>query len=466
MRERVLFLTGHLAEQRLRQVLRDMAIEDFDWEIRDLGLQVAALMTADLIRRRLPRDQIEATRIIVPGRCRGDLDALSRDYALPVQRGPEDLHDLPRFFDRDGAAIDLSQQNCRIFAEIIDAPILGIDAILAQARELIAEGADVIDIGCLPGTSFPHLEETVEAVRAAGMQVSVDSADPEDLRRGGRAGCDFVLSLTEATLDLADEFGFVPVVIPTTPEDPDLLYRAVEILERRGRDYIADPILAPVPFGLAQSIAAYVECRRRLPGRRILMGVGNATELMDADTSGINAVLFGMIAELGITDVLTVRASPHCRRAIVEADKARRIMHAAATTGRLPIDLDPALMGLRDRRPFPSTSAEIAATARDIRDANYRIETAEDGIHLYNRDGHHIARDAFSLYPKIAVDGDEGHAFYLGAELARAEIAWKLGKRYVQDEELDWGAATDRVAPDLLSHKLQGETVKKRRRSS
>ena len=65
--------------------------------------------------------------------------------------------------------------------------------------------------------------------------------------------------------------------------------------------------------------------------------------------------------------------------------------------------------------------------------------TAEDGIHIFNRDGHHISRDALSLYPKLAVEADGAHAFYLGAELAKAEIAFALGKRYTQDEPLDFG---------------------------
>ena len=37
-------------------------------------------------------------------------------------------------------------------------------------------------------------------------------------------------------------------------------------------------------------------------------------------------------------------------------------------------------------------------------------------------------------------------------ELARAQIAWQLGKRYVQDEELDWGVA---VSPERLSESEQ-----------
>jgi hypothetical protein len=42
----------------------------------------------------------------------------------------------------------------------------------------------------------------------------------------------------------------------------------------------------------------------------------------------------------------------------------------------------------------------------------------------------------------LKVDDDASHAFYLGVELARAQIAWQLKKRYVQDQELAWGLNT------------------------
>ena len=83
-----------------------------------------------------------------------------------------------------------------------------------------------------------------------------------------------------------------------------------------------------------------------------------------------------------------------------------------------------------------------------MRDKNFRIEIAEDGIHIYNRDGHHVAQDVFDLFPKLGIDEDGPHAFYLGAELAKAEIAWRLAKRYAQDEPLDWGVAADAPADD------------------
>jgi len=60
-------------------------------------------------------------------------------------------------------------------------------------------------------------------------------------------------------------------------------------------------------------------------------------------------------------------------------------------------------------------------------------------LHIYNRDGMHESLDPFTLYPHLKVDNDASHAFYLGVELARAQIAWQLKKRYVQDQELEWG---------------------------
>jgi hypothetical protein len=138
-------------------------------------------------------------------------------------------------------------------------------------------------------------------------------------------------------------------------------------------------------------------------------------------------------------------------------------MHAARALGRLPVGIDRGLACLRDRKPFAASPAEIAETAGAIRDANFRIEVAEDGIHVYNHAGHHVARDAFALYPKLDVAADGAHAFYLGAELMKAQTALELGKRFVQDEPLDWGVAAPRQADDRLTHRAPGTTLEERR---
>ena len=317
--EHIVFLTGRLAEPSLRRVLAGIAPEGgdapFSWEVREIGLQVAALMTADMIRRRVAAP-VAADRIIVPGRCRGDVDALSTHYGLPVQRGPEELKDLPVYFRRSAQPVPLDDHEVAIFAEIVDAPRLGVDEIVARARALTADGADVIDLGGLPDTPFPHLEDSVRALKEQGCTVSVDSMDTAELLRGGRAGADYLLSLTPDTLWIAEEVSATPVLIGRTPQDEASLWGAVETMQSRGRAFLADAILDPIPFGLLASLVRYQRLRERFPQAPIMMGVGNLTELTEADTSGINAVLLGIAAELRASAILTTQVSPHARRAV------------------------------------------------------------------------------------------------------------------------------------------------------
>ena len=463
--EHIVFLTGRLAQPSLEKVLAGIDPPLFSWEVREIGLQVAGLMTVDLIRRRVPAP-IAADRVMVPGRCRGDLDALSAHYGLPVVRGPDELKDIPRHFDRAARGVDLSRFDIRIFAEIVDAPTLPVAAIVARARRLASDGADVIDLGCLPATPFAHLEDSIAAVKGEGLRVSVDSLDADELLRGGRAGADYLLSLTPETAWIADEVASTPVLIAREPADEDSLYRLVDAFLARGRPFLADSILDPIPFGLLASLGRYQRLRSRYPGVDIMMGIGNLTELTEADTSGINALLFGIAAELRAAAVLTTEVSPHARRAVREADVARRVMFAARENQSLPKGLSDALMTVHERRPFPDTADEIARNAAAVKDPNFRVQVSHEGIHVYNRDGLSSHTDPFELYPRLGLDGDGGHAFYMGVELARAEIAWQLGKRYVQDRPLDWGCAFEHAEEDLLRHRAPGTTMRRQRRAN
>jgi dihydropteroate synthase-like protein len=465
MAESILFLTGHLARPRLEAVLEDMNAE-FGWKVLDIGVKVAALMTEDIIVRRVPQP-VEADKIMLPGRCRADLDRLASRFGVPFLRGPDELKDIPVYFGRARKAADLTKYDIQIFAEVVDASALSVDAILKRAEDYAQKGADVIDLGGLPDTPFPHLGETVRALRQRGYKVSVDSANPEELLRGGKACADYLLSLNEETLHIADQVASIPVLIPKEHGDMASLYRAMDALDKKGRAYLVDPVLDPINFGFMESLGRYAALRRKRPDAEILMGTGNLTELTDADTTGITAVLLGIASELHIRNVLVVQVSPHTRRTVEEHDLARRIMFASRAEHELPKDYADGLLCLHARRPFPQSPEEIAEAAREVRDKNFRIEIAEDGIHIYNRDGHHIAQDAFDLYPKLGVDRDGAHAFYLGAELARAEIAWRLAKRYAQDEPLDWGVAADAPAEDKTRLKEAGHTlIAKRKREA
>jgi len=462
MAERLLLLTGHLARPRLQKILEGLGSPGFSWRILDIGVKVAALMTETIILHRLPRP-VEADRIILPGRCRADLERLSAELGVAVERGPDELADLAAYLGHGGRGPDLSHHDIRIFSEITEAPLLSIEAIVARAEAMRRAGAEVIDIGCLPDTPFPHLEEAVKAVKAAGLRVSVDSASPDELRRGAAAGTDFLLSLTERTLQIAKDFPVTPILIPEPHGDLGSLQRCAAAAGEAGLEFIIDPILDPIHFGFAASIGRYIEARRLMPEAEMMMGTGNLTELTEADSSGVTALLLGLCSELSIRNVLVVQVSPHTRRTLAEHDAARRLMFAARADQALPKNYGSGLSQVHDLAPLLATPAEIAEHAASVRDANFRIETSEDGIHIYNRDMHRVALSAMDLFPHLDGACDGAHAFYLATELAKAEIAWALGKRYIQDEPLDFGCASEHGEEDLTRLRAAGHTLRARK---
>ena len=459
MAQKLLFITGHLAEPRLIQTVESIGLPDGSWRVHNIGIKVAALMTEAIVRNRL-KGPLDADRVILPGRVRMDLDSLKAHYGVPFERGPDELADLPMYLGRDGKPPDLSKHDLRIFAEIVEAPTLSIDELVARALRHKAAGADVIDIGCQPDVAFPHLEAAVSALKIAGLKVSVDSGNVDELARGAKAGADYVLSLDETSLDAVSGTACVPILVPKPHGDLKSLLRAIDKAKAMGIAHIADPILDPIHFGFTKSIERYAELRRLAPDVEILMGTGNLTELTDADSQGVTATLLGICSELHIQNVLIVQVSPHTRRTVEEHDAARRLMFRAREDQSLPKFYGGGLLSLHELRPFPLSSSEIADNAKGIRDANFRIEVAGDGVHIYNRDGHHVAADPLDLFPKLGVEGDGSHAFYLGYELAKAEIALALGKRYAQDNPLDWGIAADKKSEDLIRHAPEGATLK------
>ncbi|MDN5928646.1 MAG: DUF6513 domain-containing protein [Hyphomicrobiales bacterium] len=459
MAERLAFLTGHLAKTRLEKLVTGLGDTVAEWEVIDIGVKVAALMSEQIILRRLTLPE-GVDRVILPGRFRGSLESLSAHFGVAFERGPDELADLPAYLGRPGGPPDLSRYDIRIFAEIVDAPMLPLDRIVARAAALAAAGANVIDLGCLPETPFPLLGEAVAALKGKGLSVSVDSADREEQRIGARAGADYILSLDENSLPLAFDHPAIPVLIPSMPGDLDSLGRAIEAASRANIPFIADPVLDPIHFGFAASLGRFIETRRRWPEVELLMGTGNLTELTDADSSGVTAVLAGLCSELEIRNVLVVHVSPHTVRTVEEHDRMRRILFAAREDNALPRGYDPGLLQAHDRKPFTATPEDIEALAGEVRDANFRIMTAEDGVHIFNAKGHEVAQDAFDLFPKLGVEADGAHAFYLGAELTKAEIAWRLGKRYAQDEPLSFGVAAPAPEEDRARLAEAGHTLR------
>ncbi len=459
MAEKILFLTGKLAERQLKRILKSMK-PVFSYKINQVGVSVAALMSENIIMRRVSKDN-EIDKIIVPGKFRGDLNKLSNFFNVPVKRGPDDISHLPDYFGLDSTNVELDDYDCQIFAEIVDAAILKVDQIIKIAEDYISVGANVIDLGCMPDTKFGHLEETIQGLKELGLKVSIDSSNSEELIRGGKAGADYLLSLNEKNLHVLDEVKSVPILIPSTPGDINSLENAIEKVSKVNRDFYADPILDPIHYGFSNSIVRYYDLRKKFPDIKILMGTGNLTELTDCDSAGANAILMGLVSELSINAVLVVQVSGHCRNSIKETDIARKIMHFSKKNQRLPFGIDNGLIRISERKPKRFSKNEIREIVDMVKDKNFRILLSENGINVFNSQVHKIGKEPYEFFQYLGVDDDASHAFYLGIELARAQIALELGKNYDQDNELSWGKIFDKKINLLDRPKLKVTQKKK-----
>jgi dihydropteroate synthase-like protein len=405
-----------------------------------LRITVAALMTTPWIARHLA-DVAGVERIIIPGLCEGDVREIEDRWAVKAEKGPADLRDLPEYFGQRALREEYGGHDIRIFAEINNVPYLAREAIVRQAEYYRGSGADVIDLGCALDRKFDDVAEVVGLLKARGFTLSIDTLDPGEILAADRAGVDYVLSVNGHNLHVAPEIRATPVLIPDSPQDLATLDRAVARLEALGRPYILDPIIEPVGFGFAAGLDRYVQVRARYPAAEMLMGIGNITELTDADTTGMNALLIGFCQELGIRHVLTTEVIPWARGAVREVDVARQLMYAARRRGVLPKRIDDRLLTVKDSRPKSYTEPDLRALHEAITDPNFRIATTRDAIYVFNNRLFVSGTDIQALFDQLGVE-DPGHAFYLGRELMKARLALLLGKTYVQEQPLRWGYLT------------------------
>jgi dihydropteroate synthase-like protein len=364
-----------------------------------------------------------------------------------VERGPKDLRDLPRSLGKEPAAMsDYGDYDIKILAEINHADRMSIEELLLTAARMRGDGADVIDLGCTPGSVWTGIGEAVRALRDIGIRVSVDSLDVREIEPAARAGAELVLSVNQSNRAAAKDWGCEVVAIPDDPAELAGLDATVERLAKDGVPFRIDPILEPIGFGFATSLARYHETRRRYPDAAMMMGIGNLTELTDVDSAGLNVMLLACCEELGVRSVLTTEVINWARTSVRECDLARRLVYHAVRQQTLPKHVEPRLVMLRDPRLLEYGEAGLAQLAAQIKDHNYRVFAERGELHLINAKVHLRGTDPFALFDQLLktqhANIDASHAFYLGYELAKAVTALTLGKQYTQDVALDWGFLT------------------------
>ena len=189
----------------------------------------------------------------------------------------------------------------RVLSEIANAPFLSKEALINKCQYFVDSGADMIDIGMAAGEDFsdkiPELIETLRPI-VGDRPLSIDTLNPNEIRVAAEHGIDFVLSLDlgnqSEVCDILKEKNIPAVLLPTnfsqgiSPKSPSERVEAMHqlIKDTDGLRYVADLILDPVnSSSIVESIIACHDFHKTNPAP-MFFGVGNVTELLDADSGG------------------------------------------------------------------------------------------------------------------------------------------------------------------------------------
>jgi dihydropteroate synthase-like protein len=518
---KVLLITGSLAEDTVKRYAQGSSVKT---EIRALKVPVAALLTPEHIAKALKsakHNNLDFDVILVPGLIRGDVSVISKFVGILTFKGPRYAADLPTVLDALGQvklstvtpACDILREELqqkalqeldnleknkdvllknpgniligelaigrdfpmRVMAEIVDAPLTAKEEVRRLAKYYAKAGADIIDVGMIVGESRPlDARQAVEAVKSVvSVPVSIDTLDPEEIREAVSAGAELILSADAGNTEMIAPFAskVAVVVIPTNQREgyfPKNVEERVSFLEeniKRARELgitkvIGDLVLEPT--NVSESLFAFREFASRNPNVPLFLGVANVTELMDADSIGVNSLLARLSSEIGASILLATEKSDKAKGSVRELATASKMMFLAKKRGSVPKDLGIDLLVLKDKRkreePYNKAieaeahviiaSEKTAPTIIDTEGTfKIAVDRAEENIvalHFITlQTGKPIniikGKTAEGVYAKIEEMGlitRLDHAAYLGSELAKAEIALRTGKDYIQDSSL------------------------------
>ncbi len=367
----------------------------------------------------------------------------------------------------------------RIIAEITDAPLRSDDELIRLARHFVASGANIIDIGMVAESPDPEAAQRIVKLMRKQLPVfvSIDSMDAKEIEAGIEGGAQLVLSLDQDNMmdiDKKNRKRAIFTVIPAVQhgsEIPRPIEERVQLLidnlsNARSLGYkklIADPLCDPlINPGLTRALQAYAKFGKQQPNVPMLMGVGNVTELLDADSPGVNALLAGMATELGVSVLLTTEVSPKTKGAVWETHRAAQMMHLARRRRASPKDFGIDLLLLKPKR-FPERPFE-AIPDIDYPTVNVSQETTSIRLDRAGFFTFHVDRKRYLIIarhyptetreaPTIELEGTTAqqlinailtrelvtqfeHAAYIGRELTRAELALVTGRPYIQEAPL------------------------------
>jgi len=516
---KVLLVTGLLAEKTVQRYARESGVET---EVLALKTPVAAFLTPEQIARELGNlKHRDFDFVLIPGLTRGDASRVAEAVGIPTFKGPKYAADLTIVLEALGK-VELSTVTpaceilvkelrrkalqeleavekekdvllkkpgnmlikelaigrdfpMRVMAEIVDAPLMPTDQVKMLAKKYVADGADIIDVGMIAGEARPSdAKRLVEAVKSVvNVPVSIDTLNPDEILSAVSAGADIVLSLDAGNLKkIASSVSDVAVVaIPTnqceaySPKKAEERVLFLEEIVARAKKLGVPKIIGDLildPSNVLESYIAFRDFAARNPDVPLFVGLSNVTELIDADSVGVNALLARLSSEVGASILLATEKSPKAKGSVEEESVASKMMFLAKKRSSFPKDLGIDLLVLKDKRmneePYDRDLELKASVANPIKKREQAFLDLEGMFKIaIDRDegkivAIHYATDKTDKPDRI-IKGEIAevvygtilglglvkrldHAAYLGSELAEAEIALKTGKNYVQDGSL------------------------------
>ena len=474
---RILLPTGETAYNTVRE-----ASEGFDVDVRITG-KIASFLTPSRLEKLIREG--DYSMVIISGMCTADFSGVYERTGVPVYLGPRHAADIGMVLSMLGN-IELSpdipaddlisscrkQEACnklkslesaaecdftikglkiggssriKVLAEIMDAH--KVPDLVSVVQGYLRSGADIIDLGFGFDATPDDVMRTFELVRGSTGNIicAADTQDPE-LIVSALPYADIILSLQERNIPLVAEevakSGAAAVVVPGE--------RSLQENIRSAQKYgigkiIADPLLQPAGSGLLDSlcdIAAYSSSEEdKCP---VFFGAGNVTELIDADSVGVNALLSSLAMEAGAAIIFTSEHSDKTAGSVREMRRAVDMMHLASDRP-YPKDVGLSLFCIKEKRKRrePRPEYESVTEAGKMPDevsfdpcGNFRIGIADGRIVAVNN-GIAVTGDHWEdIFHEIMKSGKVSlldHAAYLGKELYKAELAVRFGRSFEQD---------------------------------
>jgi dihydropteroate synthase-like protein len=515
---KILLITGKLATESIKEQTKNLMHEV---DVLTLPVTVAAFITPEYAAKQLAKMELaDYDMILLPGSVNGDVSPVEKATGIPTYKSTLHASDLPVVLSMDiefsktipasllvkdalvkqaenevldveknwkdilsthggmviGGKLPVSNGlPMRILAEIVNAPTLSMDAIRSRALYYASQGADLIDIGMLASNPKPEaIPKIIDTIReAVDLPVSIDTLNVEEIKSSIDAGIDLILSLDAGNLDeIAPHINDEAVVILSTnmkegylpkkaEERVTLIFKIIDDARSLGinniiGDLVVEPLLIP---GLLEGLKAYDLFHQKYPETPLLFGIGNAVELIDADSPGVIAALSALAREAGSNMLHIPEYSVKAKGSVRNALRASHMMFLSEKRGTVLKDLGIDLLLMKEKRWIEheySLEENTVDVLQGIGETVYKPDkTGWFNVHV-NRNENKIVAVFYlagSKEPSAVIKGDDArvvyqtiireklitkldHAAYLGKELEKAAIALKLGRSYVQDEQL------------------------------